>query len=397
MVQPLNREAMDIPAGRLVEALQERIERKRTVLAERDRTLGAGRIRVHSYMENIGWPELFGYDMEHFLSDPEFLLETELRQRIFWLDNSLDDGLPGLHFSATVGMYYDITLFGQEVRHTEIGVPLFEPHPIAERPDLSLIPPVDFRTSGRMPALIGQYEALRRLSEARYDGALTIGFPTFNRGPLDVYVQLRGYERFVEDTLDRPQFVHEFLARIVEERVRWNRERRRYLGEPEPEVPTTRIDDDWVNIPFISPDMFREFVVPAYRRIVAAEGTVVGFHTCGVMVPVVEDLLGVFPGIRTLDVSGWNDFEALDATLDPQIGFWLGFKNTFVLTAAPAQHREMLERIARVGRRRTVGICAQAMVRLHPTYEENLGRMNAFIALAREVFAQTEGKECSDG
>jgi hypothetical protein len=386
-MQPLNREAMTIPTGRLLDALQERIERKRALLEERDRTLGADRIRIHSYMENIGWPELFGYDMNRFLSDPEFLLEMELRQRIFWLDNSRDDALQVLWIGATVGMYYDITLFGQQVRHTEIGVPLFEPHPIAQRPDLSLIPPVNFRTSGCMPELIRQHETLKRTSETRYGGALAIGFPTFSRGPLDVYVQLRGYERFVEDTLDRPQFVHDFLARIVDERIRWNAERRRYLGEPEPAEPTTRIDDDWVNIPFISPAMFREFVVPAYRRIAAAEGRVVGFHTCGVMAPVVEDLLGVFPGIRTLDVSGWNDFEQLDRMLDPGTGFWLGLKNTFVLAGAPQRHRQVLERIARVGRRRTVGVCAQAIVRLHPTYEENLGRMNDFISLARQVFA----------
>ena len=391
-MQPLNREAMGIPSESLVEALAERIERRRAVLAERDRTLGAGRIRIHSYMENIGWPELFGYDMDRLFADAEFGLETELRQRIFWLDNSLDDGLPGLHVVPTVGMYYDITLFGQEVSHTEIGVPLFEPHPIAQRPDLALIPPVDFHSSGQMPALIRQHEAFRRIAEQRYGGGLTVGFPTFNRGPLDVYVQLRGYERFVEDTRERPQFVHDFLARIVEERVKWNRQRRRYLGEPVPAEPTTRIDDDWVNVPFISPAIFREFVVPAYRRIAAAEGAVVGFHTCGVMTPVVEDLLGVFPGIGTLDVSGWNDFEALDRMLDRRVGFWLGFKNTFVLAGTPEQHREALERIARVGRRREVGVCAQAIVRLHPTYEENLGRMNGFISLAREVFAEADGR-----
>ena len=390
-MQPLNRDALSIPAVRLFESLQERIERKRALLEERDHALGKDRIRIHSYMENIGWPELFGYDMNRFLSDAEFGLEMELRQRIFWFDNSLDDGLPGMWLGATVGMYYDITLFGQEVRHTEIGVPFFVPHPIAQRPDLSLIPPVDFRTSGQMPVLIRRYETLRRIARERFGDALTIGFPIFGRGPLDIYVQLRGYDRLVEDTQDRPQFVHDFLSRIVEERIRWNRERRRYLGEPEPADPTTRIDDDWVNVPFISPAMFREFVIPAYRRIGAAEGRVTGFHTCGVMVPVVGDLLGVFPGIRTLDISGWNDFEVLDEMLNPQIGFWLGFKNTFVLTGTPEQHRDKLERIARVGRRRSVGVCAQAIVRLHKTYEENLGRMNAFIALAREVFARPAG------
>ena len=49
-------------------------------------------------------------------------------------------------------------------------------------------------------------------------------FPTFNRGPLDINVQLRGYEGFI---------------------------------------------DDWVNVPFISPALFRDFVLPLYHRLKA--------------------------------------------------------------------------------------------------------------------------------
>ena len=383
----LNKDALTIPAGQLLPAYEQRIERKKAILEERDRQLGKDRIRISSYMENIGWPELFGYEMNRFYADPPFAFETDLRQRIFWLDNSLDDDLPGFWMGATVGMYFDITLFGQVVSHTRIGVPEFGHHPIADQPDLSLIPPVDFRTSGMMPVLLRRYEVMRQISETHYGNKFSIGFPEFGRGPLDVLVQLRGYANFAADTVERPQFVHDFLARIVSERVRWNRERRRYLGIAEPAEPTTRIDDDWVNVPFISPAIFRELILPAYRQIAASEGKVVGFHTCGNLVPVVRDLLGVFPGIQTLDVSAWNDFEKLDAMLDPTIGFWLGFKNTFVLAGTPAQHRELLERVARLGRRRKVGVCAQAIVRLHATYEENLARVNAFIRLARRIFA----------
>ena len=384
----LNRDAVSLPADRLLDALETRIEQKRTALEARDEEYGKQRIHIHSYMENIGWPDLFGYDMNRFLSDPALLIEMELRQRIFWLDNSPDDGLPGLWIGATAGMYYDITLFGQQVSHTRIGVPRFQPHPISRKPDLSLIEPVDFRTSGAMPALIGQYEAMRRLAETRYDGRISVGFPEFFRGPLDVCIQLRGYPQFVEDTFDRPAFVHEFLERIVSERARWNRRRRRFLGIPEPDEPTTRMDDDWVNVPFLSPALFREFAIPAYRQLVAKEGKVTGFHTCGVMVPVVRDLLAVFPDIRTLDVSGWNDFEALDEMLDPEIAFWVQFKNTFVLTGAEAEHRDVLERLARLGARRGVTVCAQAIVKLHETYDEDLARLNRFIDLARETFAR---------
>ena len=127
----LDRRAMSIPSDRLPEALEERIHRKQAVLEERQKTFG-DRIYIHSYMENIGWPELFGYDMNRVFSDAAFAMEMELRQRIFWADNSLDDALPGLWMQATVGMYYDITLFGEVVTHTPQGVPLFGRHPIAD-------------------------------------------------------------------------------------------------------------------------------------------------------------------------------------------------------------------------------------------------------------------------
>jgi len=383
----LKRDAMAIPADRLVSVLQDRIVAKKAILEQRDRRYGKDRIMIGSYMENLGWPELFSYDMNRFYSEPEFMLETELRQRIFWADNSEDDGVQGMGVNPTVGMYFDITMFGQKVRHDPSGVPQFAPHPIQETPDLNLIPPIDFHRSGVMSDLLRQHQAILSLNQQRYGGALKIGFPGFNRGPLDVSIQLRSYEKFIEDTMDRPEFVHAFLSRIVQERAEWSRQRRGYLGEPEPADRQTRVEDDWINIPFLSPDIVCEFALPAYREIVRREGKITVFHTCGRLEAVVIALLNVFEGIRCLDVSGWNDFEQLDRLVDPKISFSINFKNTFVLVDAPAQHREVLKRIARVRKHRDLNICAQAIVKLHPTYEENLSRMNAFITLARETFA----------
>jgi hypothetical protein len=102
------------------------------------------------------------------------------------------------------------------------------------------------------------------------------------------------------------------------------------------------------------------------------------------MTPIVRDLLAEAPGLRGLDVSGWNDFELLDRLVDPGIGFWLNFINSFVLSATPQQHAEKLGRIARVRKRRSVGLGAQAIVRLHDDLAEDIRRMNAFIRLARE-------------
>lgn len=381
----MNLDAMNIPEDGLLGALAERIEAKRRILADRDRTLGEGRVRIGSYMENLALPELFGFDMNDFYSDARLALEVELRRRIFWLDNSHDDWLCGTDVQATVGMYFDMTLFGQDVRHTPGGVPEFLPHPIASTPDLSLVPPFDFRTTGQMPPLLRQYERMRELAAGRYGGRVTVGFPYFRRGPLDVCIQMRGYESFIGDTVERPEFVHAFLRHVVAERARWLAERRRFLGEEPAESPTCGIHDDWVNVPFLSPAIFREFVVPAYRLVQENEGPADHFHTCGTIVPIVGDLLAAMPQMRTLDVSGWNDFEQLDRLVDPEIGFGLSFINSFVLCGSPAEHRDVLERIARLRKRRNVWLVAQAIVRLHDDFAEDIRRMNAFIDLVRDV------------
>ncbi len=380
----LNREAMKIPSDKLVEALEERIAAKRAVLEERDRLWGKNRVLVGSYMENLALPELFGFDMNEIFEDPGLALDIELRYRIFWLDNSHDDWNSWLGMPANAGKYFDMTLFGMEVRHTAQGVPLFMPHPVAQKPDLSLFKPFDFRTTGEMPNLIRHYKKLKELSHTRYGDKVKIYFPSFRRGPLDIYIQMRGYEGFIEDVYDNPEFAREFLAYIVNERARWNRERADFLGEKFP-ADSTYVADDWLNVPFITPRVFEEFIVPAYEAIQRAEGNVTGFHTCGVLTPVAKRLLEIFPAMKTLEVSGWNDFAELDKAIDPEIGFHLNFINTFVLTASETEHRRMLSTIARIAEHRHVSLCVQAIVRMHETFDETIERMNRFIDLAHEM------------
>lgn len=382
---------MLVPVPRLADALAERIATKREVLDARDRRYGADRVRVTSYMENIGWPPLFGYDMNRFYAEPEFMLEQELRQRIFWLDNSLGDEQDGMELVPTTGYYWDTTLLGQRIRTSPEGVPEFLPHPLASCPDLSLLPRWDFRESGDMPILLRQHREIARLSAERYGGKVAVGFPSFHRGPLDILVQMRGYERFAFDTLERPSFVRDGLARLVAERARWNRERAAYLGL-EWRRAETFVADDWVNPPFVSPAVFRDFVLPAYRAIEDNEGTLTGFHTCGPLRGLVSDLLEAFPGIRTLEVSGWNDVEELDRIVDPGIGFACQVRSTVVLCGTEEQHRRLLEAVRRVSARREVSVCAQAILRVHDSYDEDIGRMNRFVGLARETLAREERK-----
>lgn len=384
----MNLDALIIPRDRLLSALQERVQQRAEARASRDAELGADRIRVTSYMENIGWPELFGFDMNACFADPDLSLEMQLREKIFWADNSLDDSEIGFDIQATTGMYFDMTLFGQTITHTKDGVPEFHPHPLAADPRPSAIPPFDFYTTGDMPALLSHYERMREISSQEYGGQLTVQFPHFHRGPLDIYVQMRGYENFVADTLENPQRITECLSFFIDERLRFARERQRFLSEGSL-PPSTFVADDWVNIPFISPDIFHHLVVPAYHRIRSHEGPVTGFHTCGKMEPIVGSLLQVFPDIRRIEVNGWNNLLVLDEIVPVEIGFDISLINTFVMSASVEEQRAKLAAVAAVSRHRKVTLCAQAMVKFH-SYEETLSRMNRFIELARRVCASEQ-------
>ena len=384
----MNTTAMKIPSDKLLDALKEHSEKKQEYLEKIEKTYSGKRVRISSYLENIVLPELFGFDMNELYSNPELAIEMELRQKIFWLDNSLDDSDGGktdiVNINGSVGMYFDITLFGQKVSHDRSGVPYFQTHPVSQKPDLSLIPPVDFYSSGEMPPLIKMYNGIQKISGLKYNNRISVDFPSFIRGPLDVYIQLRGYENFVADTMERPGFTCAFLEFIADQRANWNRERCHFLNQSyQPE--STFIADDWINVPFISPGIFRKFVIPAYKRIEKQEGILKGFHTCGVITPIVQELLSNFPHIKSLDVSGWNDFEKLDQVIDPGVHFHLNFINTFVLTGTHEEHREKLKQIARIRKRRGVSICVQAIVRVHDDFAEDLNRMNRFIELARDL------------
>ena len=345
----MNDAAFHLPKRELLAELERRIAAKTAEQAERDERFGSARIRIGSYMENIGWPELFGFTMQRYFDDADFSIEQYLRQQIFWADNVPDDTIPGRQIMADTGMYWDITLFGQRIVHSAIGVPEFLPHPLQQSGDLRTLGHFDFYRTGEMPRLLAKYQRMQEIAHDDYAGKLEITFPAFHRGPLDIYVQLRGYAQFLDDVTERPRELAAGLTFLADERLRFARERQQFLHEAAL-PPTTFVADDWVNLPFISPAIFREFVVPVYARIRANEGPVTGFHTCGNMLAVTPELLAVFPEMTGLDVSGWNDVRALDALLAPHIAFACGIINTISLGDARDERQAVLEAIREVAR-----------------------------------------------
>jgi hypothetical protein len=328
----------------------------------------------------IIWTILFGFDANRYFSDPLFYAEQTLRQKLWRFENIDDDTPLTLDLPAWLGHYPEYTFVGLEVRFTEKGIPLLqEDHPLTRDPDLRLLRPVDFETSGWMERARRWYEEITRLVAGR----LRVHFITWNRGCLDLAIQLRGFENFLTDTVERPEFVHGLMRYLVEQRYRWLCDRARYLGEEAPK--TTWIADDWINIPFISPAMFRDFVLPYYLEIERQHGAIGGIHSCGNQAPVQQYLLQV-KTLPYLEVSPWTDLLQTLLNVPPDKTLGISLHPNDVLASSPAEMRAKLQFIADSCRGRRIGVGTSGLTPIFDDPAEFNRRIDTWLGIAREVF-----------
>ncbi|MEW6354785.1 MAG: uroporphyrinogen decarboxylase family protein [Planctomycetota bacterium] len=337
--------------------------------------------RFTTFLENLGWAQWFGYDMNRFYGESEFNLQIQLRQKLFHLDHFDDDTVVAPNVSASRGMYFEYTVVGMSVRHQPDGVPIIQDdHPLTKKPDLGLLTLHDFTTSGEMPQVFRLYEDLQRLSKDR----LTVTFPTWQRGPLDMAIQLRGYEQFIMDTIERPAFVHDLMDYLIEERMRWWDAYCKHFGKTD---RTAGISDDWINVPFITPAMFEDFVLPYYLELEKYHGKIVNVHSCGNKVPVQKMLLR----LKTLpahEVNHWTDLEATCRNIPPDKHLYISILNTEVLLADEEKMERDLRRIVALCRGRSYNVVAQAIEKVNDDMADDIAQVERWIAVAKRVFGR---------
>ena len=338
--------------------------------------------RFTVYLENIGWAQLFDYDVNRYYADPAFQLEMQLRQRLYHWEHFDDDTPLSTDFQATVGMYAEFSLFDMPARHEPVGIPhIRSDHPMTREPDLGLLKRHDFHQTGDMPRLIRMWEGMQKLA----GDSLTISFPLWNRGPLDIAMQLRGYENFVADIVERPQFVHDLMRFINDERIRWWEERARLVGVN----PTgAGISDDWVNVPFISPGMFEDFCLPRYLELEDYHGKINSLHSCGDKSPVVHLMLR----IRTLDsfeVNHWTPLRPMLDRVPADKHLSFAFLNLDVLLGSEQEQDAKIREVVEACRGRRYSLCGQALQRISDDYDQDLRQIAQFIRTANRVLGRT--------
>ena len=321
-----------------------------------------------------------GLSMDRFFSDPLYYAERCLERKLWRWDLFPDDGQPiDAVLPASLGFYPEYTYVGLSVSYNERGVPDIQTdHPMSRDPDLRHLAPVDFAHSGWMPRALRWHESLVRLSAGR----LQVPFgATWWRGGLDIAIQLRGFEGFLADTAERPGFAHALLSFLVEQRCRWWDGYARHFGKP---LEPSAVGDDWINVPFISPDLFRDFVLPRYLDIERFHGGIAGVHSCGNQAPVQKYLLQI-RSLAALEVSAWTDLGESLANIPPDKDLGVSLHPNDVLCATPGEMERKLTDIMEACHGRRVSISTSGLTPLTPDIDGFVRRVRTWTEIARKV------------
>jgi len=331
--------------------------------------------------EPMTWVRLWNLDVPRYFSDPLFYVETTLKQKLWRWDTFPEDNLPmTLEIPASLSMYPEYTFVGMELYFSPEGIPTIQTdHPLTRIPDLRLLKPVDFKTSGWMPRVLRWWDDVNRIVAGRLK---VINAMTWWRGCLDLAMQLRSYEMLMLDIAERPQFVHNLMEYLTEQRCCWWGA---YSEHFNLKLKPTDIGEDWLNVPFISPDFFRDFVLPRFLEIEAFHGGIANIHSCGNQTPLQRYFLEI-KSFNNYEVSPWTSLEKTLVNLPADKKLLIGLHPNDALFASPEQIESRLRGIMAACDGRSYDIGTSGLTPILETHEAFIKQVNIWAGVVRRVF-----------
>lgn len=233
---------------------------------------------------HAGLARAAGVPLGRFYSDAEVMADVIIGgfERFGW------DGV-----QLTLGVAAEPEALGATVEQPPDGAPLLRQHLLADVGRLPNLATLDPATGGRIPLY---HAAVRRVADRIGDRAFVL---STLRGPLNIASQLRGVEDMLIDMLRQPQTAAVVLEFATATAVRVAR------SAIASGAHAIVFGEATCSPNFISPDMYRRVVKPWHVRLmgeVKAMGwRFAGFHVCGRVLPIIEDL--VEAGADFLDID----------------------------------------------------------------------------------------------
>ena len=304
------------------------------------------------------WLNPRGITFKEYFDDPGLMVETQVELQHYVRHNLLFDGELGMPKESwgAVGVdfqnTYEASWFGCPWRFGDGQVVDTEPILTDGKKYMLFDQGIPDPFSGG--SMARNMEFWERMKE-KIEGYTFMGLPVSGAyptgagtdGPFTAAANLRGATEICMDMYEDPQYVKDLLSYITEATIVRLKAYRELLGQ---ELRPKRwgFADD--SIQLLSPEMYREFVLPCHRRLIselAGEGPH-SIHLCG-------DATRHFKMIRDeLNVMAFDtgfpvDFGWLRRELGPDVQINGGPSVQFLLRATPEEVREEVRRILSTG------------------------------------------------
>lgn len=191
-----------------------------------------------------------GVNLREYLFDPKLMFETQMH-----LCSLLDGGISLIPDGA---MLPENEALGAELVFTN-GYPTTKHQDCVMIGSIARSDPVNPYNGKLMEALLEALKYMR--GHAPNDVSVE---PTFITGPFSLAASVCGISDFLVGLYEEPDTVKQCLEMVAETEIAYLKEQEKILG------PLDRISMSDDVSAFLSPEMFREFVLPTYDRVRAA-------------------------------------------------------------------------------------------------------------------------------
>lgn len=326
------------------------------------------------------WVQVLDMDIEEIYSDPLAYLEFELRKKIYAFENLNDDFPLTKIITIWHGVGFLQTLLGLEQEPAQNGhEPWVGKHSIIkDRNNLESLKIPDFYSSGLMPKIHTMYKTIRET----LDDDFGVVFPEWDFGCYGIALSLRGTGNFSIDLINDTEFAHALLQFIFKSKSAYSKERATFLNT---ELQPLYIPNDDINVPLISPQVYRDFILPYEIKTSELHGGIDYWHSCGRVDPLLEHIKKI-PDLKMIHISYANDFQvAAEAIGSDHIIEYVLNPIDDVLKASPEQMATHLKELKALNEGLRYTVRADAFQVL-TNIREDLNKINLWIRQCRKLF-----------
>ncbi|MCP4164311.1 MAG: hypothetical protein GY759_00265 [Chloroflexi bacterium] len=334
-------------------------QRLAKVKAKTDDVFTFKEVAAPPYIVNSSMYWIFGLDTDtlpaDYCQDPAAMTNFQEQTYYDQIKSIDDDFVP--YLVPWLGTIVAASAFGCKIEYPYKADPTANPryYPVVTHEDIENLQVIDPEKDGLMPTVL---DFLRYMKANSF---LPVGITDF-QGPLTTANQLMGYDKLIYLMFDRPDLMHRLMHIVTESLILWVKMQKEVIGEPMNECIADQqvylgknagiwfSDDDAV---LMSPETYREFVVPYNSRILTEFGGGV-VHYCGNATHHADSFLAM-EGLKALNIFNLYNIPSV-VELQQQLGDKVAL---FVCDFTPVDYEAYFDEMLSTLSYRGLVICSQ--------------------------------------